>query len=122
MSIVVKFSPPPSANNLWKPIVTKTGKPALVKTKHYHCWIGAAAWEVKVCMGHRPALAGNVRLSIKVPRKSKLSDSDNRVKASFDALQAGGALKNDRQIIGYTFEWLPPEADSVEIELYEVAA
>ena len=117
----VKFSPPPSANKLWRP-VAKDGRAFLVSTPAYTSWINVAMWEIRQAMGTRQTLKGDCAVSLKIPRRSKLSDLDNRVKPCFDALQKGGAIENDRQIIRYCVSWSSPDDEYVVAEVFGVQA
>lgn len=93
------IDPPPSANKLWK---IRSGR--IVKTDQYKSWRIAAAWAIRA--QHRgnpftgPAL---ITLSLRRPRAN--ADIDNRIKPVLDALEAGGALVNDKQVTCVTAAW-----------------
>lgn len=91
---------PPSANNLFRNVPGK----GRVKTDRYKRWLEAAAWEVRL-QHTGPALEGPTAVSITLKRPSKNSDLDNRAKGPIDALQAGGAIANDKQVTCLTMAW-----------------
>jgi Holliday junction resolvase RusA-like endonuclease len=116
MSVRVTFDPPPSANRLWRSV-----RGRVIKAPAYARWIGAAAWMVRTSMrGRNSALQGDLAATVKIPRKHKGRDLDNCIKPCFDALQAGGAIENDRQIVRFTAAWVEKTVPHVEIELFEV--
>jgi Holliday junction resolvase RusA-like endonuclease len=121
MSVTVQFSPPPSANKLWRPAISGGGYPKLVKTRNYHSWIVAAACEIKAgALGQIGPIYDDVAVSIKVPRRSKLSDLDNRIKPCLDAIQHAGVLKNDKQVVRILAQWSAPETERVVVEIHSL--
>ncbi len=100
MTAFYTLAVPPSANNLFRNV---SGK-GRVKTDKYKRWSKAAAWQVR--LGHKgPALEGPTAVSITMKRPNKNSDLDNRAKGVLDALQAGGAIGNDKQVSCLTLAW-----------------
>lgn len=93
------IDPPPSANKLWK---IRAGR--MVKTDEYKRWKIAAGWSIKAQRQGEP-LDGpaTVTLSLKRPRKN--ADIDNRIKPVLDALEAGGAIVNDKNVTSICAAW-----------------
>lgn len=100
MTAFYTIAVPPTANNLFRN-VPGFGR---VKTDRYKKWAKAAAWEVRL-QHTGPALEGPTAVSISLKRPSKSSDLDNRAKGVLDALQAGGAIDNDKQVTCLTLAW-----------------
>lgn len=87
--------PPPSVNGLF---VNVPGK-GRVKASGYARWRKAAAWAARAArQGPRPLagdLVAEIEIGLTVRRRF---DLDNRMKALFDALTAGGVIEDDSQI------------------------
>ena len=73
----------------------------LVKRRGARSWAEDAAWEVAVQRGGR-AIAGRCAALLLLGRSG--FDADAPVKEMFDALQAGGAVVNDRTIRPYAVD------------------
>jgi Holliday junction resolvase RusA-like endonuclease len=86
--IVLRLALPPSANDLW---TVRSGR--MVKTSKYRKWMKIAAWEVLAQRKQR-RIADLFAALIRVPLTG--GDLDNRIKATLDACQEGGAVRNDR--------------------------
>lgn len=93
------IDPPPSANKLWK---IRNGR--IVKTEEYRRWRGAAAWQVKLNHAGEP-LDGPASVTMSMRRPRKNADIDNRIKPVLDALEAGGAIVNDKQVTCICAAW-----------------
>lgn len=105
---------PPSANQLFANVAGR----GRIKTKRYMTWLNAARWEIQAA---KPKMVeGPVWVSIAIERTSKLSDLDNRVKPTIDALQ-GLVIKNDRQVIRLFVEWADVTGVMVQVEPAEAA-
>lgn len=91
---------PPSANNLFRNVPGR----GRVKSDRYKKWSKSAAWQVRL-QHFGPALEGPTVISISLKRPNKNSDLDNRAKGVLDALQAGGAIGNDKQVSCLTLAW-----------------
>lgn len=93
------IDPPPSANKLWK---IRDGR--IVKTDDYKAWRIKAGWAIRAQRQGNP-LDGptSVTMSMKRPRKN--ADIDNRIKPVLDALEAGGAIVNDKQVTAVCASW-----------------
>lgn len=85
---------PPSLNEIWQPVIKRNGKAAMVKRASYGAWRNGAAWEVMAARRGWQA-PGGYHLRVTVPESG--FDLDNlSAKQIGDALQAGGAVVNDR--------------------------
>ena len=101
---------PPSTNNLFRNVPGR----GRVKTDRYKKWSLSAAWQVK--LQHKGApLEGPTAISITLKRPNKNSDLDNRSKGPIDALQAGGAIANDKQVSCITMAWANHEGCQVTV-------
>lgn len=107
---VYTITVPPTANKLWKPV-----NYMLVKTAAYRKWMNAAGWEVKLQRKGLPSIQGPVAVSISLRRPRANADLDNRIKPSIDALQAGGAIENDKQITSIYAAWADHDGCRVTI-------
>lgn len=114
--IVVSFSPPPSANRMWR---TVNGR--MIKSLAYRKWVRASAWQIGSGLFGKPFI-NDCAVSLKIPRKSKLSDLDNRIKPCLDAIQNSGIVANDRQFVRILAEWAKPGQAFVTAEIHELGA
>ena len=110
MTQTFTITPPPSANKLWKPVGYK-----LVKTDAYKRWSRKAGWEVKLGRNGHETLTGPVAVSISLRRPRSNADLDNRVKPVVDALQAGGAIANDKQVETILATWADHDGCRVKV-------
>lgn len=83
---------PPSANRLWR--WTPRG---IVKSPEYRAWLNDAAWRVAQQWQQPPLEWFAAYLYVPASR----IDLDNRAKPVLDALQAGGAVLDDKRL-----QWL----------------
>lgn len=91
-ALVIRLPMPPSVNECWRN-VPRRGR---VKTGKYITWSNQAAWIIK---GLRPVTIDRpCSAAVELIGLRTIADGDNRVKPIFDALQAGGAVKNDNLI------------------------
>lgn len=82
---------PPTGNKLWTPVRTRSGA-AMVKRAASADWAAAAARDV--ARQAPVTIAGPFHAAIILPVTR--ADIDGRIKPLLDALQAGGAIANDR--------------------------
>jgi Holliday junction resolvase RusA-like endonuclease len=108
---------PPSTNHLFSS-ATKTAKDGRqysgrVKSQVYRQWIAAAVAEIR----HQkaPHFAGPIKIDVACERKSPLSDIDNRLKSTLDALVAAHVLIDDRQVIEVRAWWANVKGCVVDI-------
>jgi crossover junction endodeoxyribonuclease RusA len=85
---------PPSANRIWR-----SWRGVMVKSAEYRAWKDAAALAVAHQVAGHPPLR-HYSLSITLPETR--ADPDNYIKALGDALQAGGAVENDKHLRALT--------------------
>ena len=90
---------PPSTNKIWAPVRTRFGA-RMVKRAVYADWSAQAAREVQ--SQRSGTITGAFRVSILLPEGRH--DGDNLIKPLIDACQAGGAISNDRNCIGGTWD------------------
>lgn len=90
---------PPSLNGIF---TNRRGGRA--KTTAYKRWKDVASWQVKLQHDGDP-LEGNASVTMSMPRPRANADLDNRIKPVLDALEAGGALVNDKQVTCITAAW-----------------
>lgn len=83
---------PPSANRIWR----KTPR-GMIKAPEYRAWAEQAMWSV-AAQWQQPALE-YFGVTIKLPPTRR--DPDNSIKPAVDALQAGGAIVDDKRL-----QWL----------------
>lgn len=98
---------PPSANRMWR--VRRGFMPYL--SEEYAAWKATAALDVRSQRNRQFDVP--VRVSIRVPRYHASADLDNRIKPILDALQAGGAITNDKLVHKIEAEWLPQKTGKV---------
>lgn len=90
---------PPSLNNIF------FNKPhgGRAKTTAYKNWRDLAAWEIR--RQKVPVIEGPICIRLMIERPNAQSDLDNRLKPIFDAMQAAGVIKNDKQIVELHALW-----------------
>lgn len=79
---------PPSANRIWRSF-----RGRMVKSSEYRAWKDAAAVSIAHQLGGQPPLEWFSASIIMPPTRR---DLDNSVKPTLDALQAGGAVVDDK--------------------------
>lgn len=91
MSVVEVILPlPPSANRMWRMM-----RGRMTKSSEYRAWAAAAAESIAHQIAGMPPLKW-FTLAITLPPTRR--DPDNSIKALNDALQAGGAIVDDRYL------------------------
>lgn len=90
---------PPSLNGIF---TNRRGGRA--KTTAYKRWKDVASWQVKLQHDGDP-LEGPASVTMSMPRPRSNADIDNRIKPVLDALEAGGALGNDKQVTSVCAAW-----------------
>lgn len=91
---------PPSVNRIWR--VGRNGAPH--RSSDYQAWAKAAAWELTA--QRIGMVEGPFAVDLRFARKSKKHpDLDNLCKATMDALQAHGAIKDDKLAQKITLSW-----------------
>lgn len=101
MTQTFTITPPPSANAIWRNVNGRT-----LKSRIYRQWLKTAMHEILLQRdpGDIP-LSGPVTVSISLKRMRKNADLDNRIKPTLDALEAGGAIVDDKQICTIMATW-----------------
>ncbi|HEX4461921.1 MAG TPA: hypothetical protein VIA18_28270 [Polyangia bacterium] len=100
----------------------KSGKPFIAQSKQHDSWAAKAIWQIKIQRRgitlERPV---NMAAVIYVDRHG--ADLLNLLAAVSDALEAGGAVANDRLIVGLNGSRMEKDAarPRAEITLTEVA-
>ena len=90
---------PPSVNSIWKP----TGKGGIYKDAKAKAWATEAGWLVRAS---GVKVRGPFIFSLTAHRPDKRArDLDNISKVVLDALQAGGAIENDRLCQAVVMRW-----------------
>lgn len=110
--IALRLPPPPSTNDLW---MVAGGR--IVLTKRYRAWKKEATWEV-IAQRRQRRIAGLFSGLLRAPEGM---DLDNRIKATLDAAQAGGAIVNDSMCRQLLMEIHPALKDHVLLWLWPVA-
>lgn len=117
-ALTVTFPPPPSGNKIWRNVKGRT-----LKSAEYRGWVLEAVMGIRLSLTDKAArIVSACAVSLRIPRKSKLSDLDNRIKPCLDALQAAGVIQNDRQIVRIIAQWAEPDATHVRAEIVGVEA
>ncbi len=81
---------PPSANRIWRNFGGR-----MVKSAEYRAWKDAAAASIASQMGgHAPLMWFSAAITMPPTRR----DLDNSIKPLLDALQAGGAVDDDKRL------------------------
>lgn len=97
---------PPSANALFRNKTWKDNPKARgrIKTPAYDRWRETAAIQIK--LQHKgPPVEGPTAVTLSMRRRHPRADLDNRIKPTLDALQAGGAIVDDKQITTVCAAW-----------------
>ena len=81
---------PPSANRIWRNF-----RGRMVKSAEYRDWRDEAADSIAHQMGGQPPLMWFTAAMIMPPTRR---DLDNSIKPALDALQAGGAVEDDKHL------------------------
>ena len=81
---------PPSANRIWRNF-----RGRMVKSSEYREWRDDAADSIAHQMGGQPPLMWFTAAMIMPPTRR---DLDNSIKPTLDALQAGGAVMDDKRL------------------------
>lgn len=82
---------PPSANRIWRSF-----RGRMVKSSEYRIWKDTAAASIAHQMGGQPALEWFTAAMVMPPTRR---DLDNSIKPALDALQAGGAVQDDKRLL-----------------------
>ena len=111
-SIRLTLDMPPSANRYWR----STGRVYVSENAElYKADVSTLAYQ----QGVRRELAGDLAMTVRVYRKIKSGDLDNRLKVLLDALK-GVAFTDDKQIVeihAYRFDDARNPRVEVEIEI-----
>ncbi len=81
---------PPSANRIWRNFGGR-----MVKSSEYRAWKDTAAASIAHQMGGQPPLGWFTAAMVMPPTRR---DLDNSIKPTLDALQAGGAVQDDKRL------------------------
>ncbi len=105
---------PPTVNHMYR-----TGRNGI---RYKRIEVGEWQEEVSgiICeaWGEKPPYEGNVEVRVVFRVKdNRRWDIDNRLKALFDCLEEGGAIKNDTQIWGIKAQRVSGEEDMTQIEM-----
>lgn len=93
---------PPSANRIWR----KTPR-GMIKSDEYRTWSNNAAWCVAQQWQQAPLEWFGVCIKLPATRR----DPDNSIKPLLDALQAGGAIVDDKRMQWLTLTVLQDRAE-----------
>ena len=100
--MIVDLPFPPSANRLWRYV---GGKP--LKSREYRAWLQEAALLIKATVRGK-TIDGPYGLTVQVGRKdNRRRDIDNFLKPIGDAIQLGGAVKDDCDCERLEMCWRP---------------
>lgn len=103
MDFEVILPVPPSANRMTR--FSKGAGKVAYSTGEYRRWLAAASLQIMASRRGR-CFSGPVKVLIALRRPHPLADLDNfTVAQSFDALQKGGVITNDRIISEVTARW-----------------
>ena len=100
MTLTFIITPPPSANKLWG-----FNRGRVHKTNAYTKWRDGDAGKDIMAQRKGQMIVGPTIVSISLRRPNGNSDLDNRIKPILDALQAGSAIVNDKQVTCVTASW-----------------
>ena len=108
--ITVEMKIPPSTNDLWTPV--RSGHAATQKSS-----IEYKNWQLSPFLSvHADKTLYTKRLKANILMNQNLRrDTDNYLKAAFDALQKKGLIKNDSQIRQYHFFESPKLSNAIII-------
>lgn len=110
--IRLTLSLPPSTNRYWRK--TKTGNVYISEDAK------AYRQEVALRSAQLGRIAGDVAVTLRIYRKIRSGDLDNRIKVLFDALQ-GNCLKDDNQVIEiHAYRFDDKTNPRVEVEITEL--
>lgn len=111
--IVLRIVAPPSANRIWRK--TRLG---MRKSTEYRAWMDEAASAIT------EQRAGRTLdwFSVGIDLPHRRIDPDNNIKPLLDALQAGGAIRNDNRLRGMTVDVQDEPGEVVTVRLYPAAA
>lgn len=104
---------PPSVNAIWR--FTKTGK--MYRTTEYQTWANSEGWSVKAQIANQHRFTGPVYVTLAMRRRRSTQDGDNYQKATFDLLEAVGAIDNDKNIMGCNWYWSADLPEGVAAEI-----
>ena len=107
---------PPTVNHMYR-----TGRNGIrYKRIEVEEWQEEVSGIIREAWGEKPPYEGNVEVRVLFRVKdNRRWDIDNRLKALFDCLEEGGAIKNDTQIWGIKAQRVSGEKDMTEIEMIE---
>lgn len=102
--IALELPAPPSANRMYHIVRVRArgGTATIALTPEYRAWKQAAGWEVAALRKGRQAPSDGRPLVIEIYVCQSNHDIDNLIKPTLDALQLGGAIKNDRLVTEVT--------------------
>ena len=105
---------PPTVNHMYR-----TGRNGIrYKRSEVEEWQEEVSGIIREAWGEKPPYEGNVEVRVIFRVKDyRRWDIDNRLKALFDCLQEGGAIKNDTQIWGETAHRVLGKEDMTDIEM-----
>jgi Holliday junction resolvase RusA-like endonuclease len=108
----VEIPVPPSVNNLWRAVRTKSAKVRLIKSSQYDGWLAPAVFLLRAGL---PTFRGRVavRLTIRGGKEfSTRRDLDNCLKAVLDALRYAGRIEDDtvKTVRACSVEYAEPES------------
>ena len=112
---------PPSANHYYK--FTSRPFPHWYITAMGKSWQTEAQWILRAVRGRRKTITGEVELQIDFYRTRRKLDSDNLLKAVFDAFTKSGVIADDEQIASHAVHryYVPHlKEERLEIELFEL--
>ena len=115
MRVILKGLPP-TVNHMYR-----TGRNGVrYKRMEVEEWQEEVSGIIREAWGEKPPYEGNVEVRVLFRVKdNRRWDIDNRLKALFDCLEEGGAIKNDTQIWGIKAQRVSGEKDMTEIEMIE---
>lgn len=112
---------PPSTNAVWRPIITDTGAPRLVRAKRATHWRDHAAVELALQRVLRRGIAVPVAITVRCypPHDHRRHDVDNVWKALLDVLTRFHVLADDQHIAEQHLTRELPDGDGrLEITLH----
>lgn len=105
---------PPTVNHMYR-----TGRNGIrYKRIEVEEWQEEVSGIIRKAWGENPPYEGNVEVRVLFRVKdNRRWDIDNRLKALFDCLEEGGAIKNDTQIWGIKAQRVSGEEDMTQVEM-----
>lgn len=101
------IDPPPSANAIWRNVKGRT-----LKSQVYRQWLKTVSWQIAEQRNRErcklpclDTLTGPCAVSLSLRRPRANADLDNRIKPVLDALEAGGAIADDKQVTTICAAW-----------------